>query len=147
MKLRPQLTVLRCSRQSPSLLNDSLQTALNLGTLPELVQDLLTDLTDVVRERTRNAFDVAPIVKEVSSRSASKTSNFLARRTADPTQLSAQEVQRFSALTWKRIQTLLLHEMPAVCKKVYTLEKVLGFKRTEGKGSTLLDQAMTVSAE
>lgn len=137
--------------QSPGVLNESLQTALNLGALPELVQDLIADLTDVVRERTRSAFDVASLMREVGSRSASAigkstfASSYL--RKGDKGQgLSAQDAPKLSALVWKRLATLLQREMPAVCKKVYTLEKVLRLKSSSGDTETLLEEALTVCA-
>lgn len=65
---RPRSTPdLHCATivQSPTLLSASLQTAYNLGSLPDLVRDLLADLTDVIRERIRAAFDMASLGREL----------------------------------------------------------------------------------
>jgi hypothetical protein len=51
--------------QDQSLLASSLQTAHNLGLLPELVQSLVQDLSSAVDERIRTAFDLGQISKEV----------------------------------------------------------------------------------
>ncbi len=135
------------SPQSPALLNESLQTALNLGILPDLVQDLLADLTDVVRDRTAAALDAQTLAKEAGLRGSASSrpslaSSYLARRT-DNQQVSTQEMQRLSNAVSKRLQTLFLHEMPAVCKKVYSLEQVLRL-RSDGREGTLLDEALKV---
>ena len=48
-----------------SLLASSLQTAHNLRVLPELVQNLVSDLSDAVEGRIRYALDLTRIAKEV----------------------------------------------------------------------------------
>lgn len=51
--------------QNQSLLASSLQTAYNLRVLPQLVQNLVSDLSDAVEGRIRYAFDLTRIAKEV----------------------------------------------------------------------------------
>ncbi|KDN52266.1 hypothetical protein K437DRAFT_254453 [Tilletiaria anomala UBC 951] len=121
------------------LLSASLATALNLGGLPELVQDLLADLTDVVRERTRAAFDVATLAREAaaaSGKAAAVGRSYAPRSTAGAAGTRAEQDARYAALLWRRMQTLLVHEMSAVCKKVYTLEKVLRLKTSTSPADT-----------
>ena len=51
--------------QNQSLLASSLQTAHNLRILPDLVQNLVSDLSAAVEGRIRYAFDLSRIAKEV----------------------------------------------------------------------------------
>jgi replication fork clamp-binding protein CrfC len=51
-----------------SLLASSLQTAYNLRVLPELVQNLILELSQAVDDRIRTAFDLSKISKEILSK-------------------------------------------------------------------------------
>lgn len=51
--------------QDQSRLASSLQTASNLGILPDLVSRLVRDLSEAVEDRIRNAFDLSSISKEI----------------------------------------------------------------------------------
>lgn len=51
--------------QNQSLLASSLQTAYNLRVLPDLVNNLVSDLADAVEGRIRYAFDLSRLAKEV----------------------------------------------------------------------------------
>lgn len=113
---------------SPSILNDSLQTALNLGLLPSLVADLVGDLTDVIRTRIKAAFDPSHLEREFGVNRWGKKYTAYGRREEDPEKV------------WKRIEVLLLHDMVTVCKKVSILEKVLRFKHQGPR--TLLDDVL-----
>lgn len=46
----------------------SLQTAHNLRVLPDLVQNLVSDLSDAVDGRIRYAFDVTRLAKEANAK-------------------------------------------------------------------------------
>jgi len=52
-------------KQDQSLLASSLQTAHNLRVLPDLVQNLVADLSNAVETRIKSAFDLSRISKEV----------------------------------------------------------------------------------
>lgn len=54
--------------QNQTLLASSLQTAYNLGVLPNLVQSLLLDLSQAVEDRIRGTFDLNKISKDVSGK-------------------------------------------------------------------------------
>lgn len=54
--------------QNQSRLASSLQTAFNLGQLPQLVQSLIADLTETVQERIQLTFDVSRISKEANAK-------------------------------------------------------------------------------
>ena len=56
--------------QNQSLLASSLQTAHNLRVLPELVQNLVSDLSDAVEGRIRSAFDLSRISKDIMAKGA-----------------------------------------------------------------------------
>lgn len=49
----------------------SLQTAHNLRVLPDLVQNLVSDLSDAVDGRIRYAFDVTRLAKEANAKGTS----------------------------------------------------------------------------
>jgi len=50
--------------QNQSLLASSLQTAYNLGVLPDLISNLLSDISKKVEERIRSTFDLTKISKD-----------------------------------------------------------------------------------
>lgn len=52
------------------MLASALQTAFNLGMLPELVKTLLGDLTEAVEGRIRKTFDLASLAKEAGLKGA-----------------------------------------------------------------------------
>lgn len=54
--------------QNQSLLASSLQTAFNLRILPTVVESLVSDLTDVVKTRIRQAFDMARLAKDANTK-------------------------------------------------------------------------------
>ncbi|PWN18108.1 hypothetical protein BCV69DRAFT_301564 [Microstroma glucosiphilum] len=112
---------------SPSMLSSSLLTASMLGVLKDLVKDLMTDLTDVVRKRVEAAF--------VSSASlvAAEDAGYPSYKARRPGQSVAggarsgttQGQQELVA----RLETLFSLEMTAVCSKIYLLQRVLGLMR------------------
>ena len=67
---------LRSSDQS--LLASSLQTAHNLRVLPDLVHNLVSDLSDAVEGRIRYALDLTRIAKEVLPKGPPPVSSYLA---------------------------------------------------------------------
>ncbi|KAN0065089.1 hypothetical protein ACQY0O_001585 [Thecaphora frezii] len=139
---------------SPIMLSSSLQTAYNLGTLPDLVRDLLADLTEVVKDRIRAAFDMASLgrelggLKEPMAVAPPAYASYKGRRhgTADASAASAQVAasSQWSAALFRRLETLVVTEMGAVCSKVYTLEKVLRLKTDPDSGVNFLDEALRV---
>ena len=54
--------------QNQPLLATSLQTAHNLRLLPDLVQNLVSDLSTAVEARIKAAFDVSQISKELNAK-------------------------------------------------------------------------------
>jgi len=54
--------------QNQSLLASSLQTAFNLRILPTVVESLVSDLTDVVKTRIRQAFDMTRLAKDANTK-------------------------------------------------------------------------------
>ncbi|PWN97070.1 hypothetical protein FA09DRAFT_346405 [Tilletiopsis washingtonensis] len=136
---------------SPALLATSLQTAFNLAQLPALVRDLLADLTDVIRERVRAALDVGTLAKETGVRepttapTPSSYASYRSRRNFTPAPAAdVGAAQAWTAALWRRLETLLVAEMGAVCAKVYTLERVLRLKNDGATGVNFLDEALSV---
>lgn len=136
---------------SPTMLSSALQTAFNLDTLASLVKDLLYDLTEVVKERITAAFDVDALSRSLNMRTPTiptqpaYTTSYKSwsARNHDPADSTAQDAQWTSAF-WKRLETMIVLEMGAVCSKVYTLEKVLRLKTDSESGVNFLQVALQV---
>ena len=140
---------------SPLMLGSSLQTAFNLGTLPTLTQDLLNDLTEVVKERTAAAFDLESLSQQLKlplplpslDAPAPSYSTYRGRNRVSEDELRHQHQQQqqvWSDGVWKKLESLVVVEMGAVCSKVYLLEKVLKLKSSETTGVNFLDAALEV---
>ncbi|KAA1471874.1 hypothetical protein DENSPDRAFT_800169 [Dentipellis sp. KUC8613] len=130
------------SETNQSLLASSLQTAHNLRVLPDLVQNLVADLSEAVEGRIKVAFDVSRISKELLSKDAPSTQSlaYKSRVRTEPTNLTAPQ---WSNALWTRLNTLI-EDMTGVCIKVYTLEKVLKLKKDPVSQVAFLDEAMKV---
>uniref|UniRef100_V5E491 Conserved oligomeric Golgi complex subunit 5 helical domain-containing protein n=2 Tax=Kalmanozyma brasiliensis (strain GHG001) TaxID=1365824 RepID=V5E491_KALBG len=141
---------------SPLMLGSSLQTAFNLRILPTLVQDLLNDLTQVVRERTAAAFDLDILSRQLQlplptlDAPAPTYSTYRSgRRSIGNTedelkQQHHHQQQVWSEAVWKKLESLIVTEMGAVCSKVYLLEKVLKLKSDGETGVNFLGAALEV---
>ncbi|OCH92516.1 hypothetical protein OBBRIDRAFT_886245 [Obba rivulosa] len=126
-----------------SLLASSLQTAHNLRLLPNLVQNLVSDLSDAVESRIRSAFDLTRLSKEVLSKDTTPAPQSLlykSRVRTEPTNVTAPQ---WTAALWSSLESLI-EEMADCCTKVYTLEKVLKLKRDPLSQVVFLDEAMKV---
>ncbi|KAF8070306.1 Golgi transport complex subunit 5-domain-containing protein [Lyophyllum atratum] len=127
-----------------SLLASSLQTAYNLRVLPELVQNLILDLSQAVEERIRNAFDLSKIFKEALAKDSASVASpqspptYRSRVRMEPTNVTAPQ---FTAALWARLE-VMVEDMADCCIKVYTLEKVLKLKKDTVTQALFLDEAM-----
>ncbi|KAL0956119.1 hypothetical protein HGRIS_002286 [Hohenbuehelia grisea] len=129
-----------------SLLASSLQTAFNLRVLPELVQNLVLDLSQAVEDRIRTAFDLSRISKDVNKEPQATASNasqspptmYRSRVRTEPTNITAPQ---FTAALWSRLENMI-EEMAGCCIKVYTLEKVLKLKKDAVSQAVFFDEAM-----
>ncbi|KIY53032.1 hypothetical protein FISHEDRAFT_63466 [Fistulina hepatica ATCC 64428] len=124
-----------------SLLASSLQTAYNLGVLPELVQGLVTDLAQAVEERIRSTFDLGQISKDTlvkDSNASQSPTLYKSRIRTEPTNITAPQ---WTAALWSRLE-ITIEEMAVCCIKVYTLEKVLALKKDTVTQVVFLDEAM-----
>ena len=124
--------------QNQSLLASSLQTAHNLRVLPDLVQNLVSDLSDAVEGRIRFAFDLSRIAKEVVAKGNSNTECFFrsvshrtllitdpsagtqgnlmykSRLRTEPTNVTAPQ---WTAALWSSLESMI-EEMADCCIKV-----------------------------
>ncbi|KAG7446461.1 uncharacterized protein BT62DRAFT_949336 [Guyanagaster necrorhizus] len=122
-----------------SLLASSLQTAYNLRVLPELVQNLILELSQAVDDRIRTAFDLSKISKEILSKdSAQSPTLYKSRVRTEPTNLTAPQ---WTAALWARLE-VMVQDMAECCVKVYTLERVLKIKKDTISHVVFLDEAM-----
>lgn len=143
---------------SPSLLSCSLQTAEILRVLPDLVSNLLHDLTDVVKRCVVRAlgvvvareWDVALQQADNAEQDSSGAPTPYRSRRTQPQQQKAQPRQRTTthpAVTHiqdvfrQHWHTLMTVEMTAVCSKIYLLQRVLGLMRSSTGGDNLQQDA------
>ncbi|CAL1706796.1 unnamed protein product [Somion occarium] len=127
-----------------SMLASSLQTAHNLRVLPDLVNNLVSDLSDAVEGRIRFAFDLSRIAKEILAKDPAATTQssmlYKSRVRTEPTNVTAPQ---WTAALWSSLESLV-EEMADCCVKVYTLEKVLKVKKDPVTQVLFLDEAMKV---
>ncbi|KAH9032641.1 Golgi transport complex subunit 5-domain-containing protein [Lactarius hengduanensis] len=135
--------VLEGLSQNQPLLATSLQTAHNLRLLPDLVQNLVSDLSTAVEARIKAAFDVSQISKELNAKDPASSSAGLAYKSRvrqEPTNVTAPQ---WANALWNRLSSLI-EDMAGACVKVYTLEKVLKLKKDPVSQIVFLDEAMKV---
>ncbi|KAI0316244.1 Golgi transport complex subunit 5-domain-containing protein [Amylostereum chailletii] len=126
-----------------SLLASSLQTAHNLRVLPDLVQNLVADLSTAVETRIKSAFDMSRISKELLAKDPTPGPSgvsYKSRVRTEPTNLTAPQ---WTNALWTRLSSLI-EDMAGACIKVYTLEKVLKLKKDPVSQVVFLDEAMKV---
>ncbi|KAH8993456.1 Golgi transport complex subunit 5-domain-containing protein [Lactarius akahatsu] len=131
------------SQVNQPLLATSLQTAHNLRLLPDLVQNLVSDLSTAVEARIKAAFDVSQISKELNAKDPTSSSAGLAYKSRvrqEPTNVTAPQ---WANALWNRLSSLI-EDMAGACVKVYTLEKVLKLKKDPVSQIVFLDEAMKV---
>ncbi|KAF6760044.1 Golgi transport complex subunit 5-domain-containing protein [Ephemerocybe angulata] len=123
-----------------TVLASSLQTAFNLGVLPELVSNLLHDLSQAVEDRIKSAFDLSKISKEALSKEPGSNSSqsYRSRVRTEPTNVTAPQ---WAAALWGRLEAMF-DEMAECCIKVYALEKVLKIKKNPNTLSSFLDEVV-----
>ncbi|KAK7035254.1 hypothetical protein VNI00_012021 [Paramarasmius palmivorus] len=128
-----------------SLLASSLQTAYNLRVLPQLVQSLITDLSQAVEDRIRTAFDMNKISRDALGKDAASSPSqtqsptlYRSRVRTEPTNVTAPQ---WTAALWSRLEKMV-EDMADCCVKVYTLEKVLKLKKDTVSQIVFLDETM-----
>ncbi|KAI0342194.1 hypothetical protein BDW22DRAFT_1376570 [Trametopsis cervina] len=139
-----QMVINGLKTHNQSLLASSLQTAHNLRVLPDLVQNLVLDLSDAVDGRIKYAFDLTRLAKVVTAKDPSTTTSsnplYKSRFRTEPTNVTAPQWQ---AALWSSLEQLI-EEMADCCIKVYVLEKVLLVKKDAVSQVVFLDEAMKV---
>lgn len=155
---------------APSTLSASLLTASVLGVLEDLVRDLMSDLTDVVRRRVEVAWR-APVgagagagPQQQQGQAAGEEprgyASYKPRTQRGPGQGQGQGPAATTATAsalddlLARLETLFAQELTAVCSKIYLLQRVLGLMRTSdsreddagggGESRSLLDKGIKV---
>lgn len=96
------------------LLSSSLQTAHNLGLLPELVSNLVADLNDAVGQRVRRAFDSAAIGREVSGKDSGGIRFTTKRAQTEP---NSSSVSQWQTVLWARLEKVM-EDVANCCIKV-----------------------------
>ncbi|KAI0675086.1 Golgi transport complex subunit 5-domain-containing protein [Trametes maxima] len=126
-----------------SMLASSLQTAHNLRVLPDLVQNLVSDLSEAVEGRIRSAFDLSRISKDIMAKDSASIGQGLLYKSRVRTEPTSVTAPQWTAALWGSLESLI-EEMADCCIKVYTLEKVLRVKRDPVTDVVFLDEAMKV---
>ncbi|KAI0633283.1 Golgi transport complex subunit 5-domain-containing protein [Trametes polyzona] len=126
-----------------SMLASSLQTAHNLRVLPDLVQNLVSDLSEAVEGRIRSAFDLTRISKDIMAKDSGSIGQGLLYKSRVRTEPTSVTAPQWTAALWGSLESLV-EEMADCCIKVYTLEKVLKVKRDPVTDVVFLDEAMKV---
>ncbi|KAI0356279.1 hypothetical protein OH77DRAFT_1423899 [Trametes cingulata] len=126
-----------------SMLASSLQTAHNLRVLPDLVQNLVSDLSEAVEGRIRSAFDLTRISKDIMAKDSASLGQGLLYKSRVRTEPTSVTAPQWNAALWGSLESLI-EEMADCCVKVYTLEKVLKVKRDPVTDVVFLDEAMKV---
>ncbi|KAH9895023.1 Golgi transport complex subunit 5-domain-containing protein [Cubamyces lactineus] len=126
-----------------SMLASSLQTAHNLRVLPDLVQNLVSDLSEAVESRIRSAFDLTRISKDIMTKDSASLGQGLLYKSRVRTEPTSVTAPQWTAALWGSLESLI-EEMADCCIKVYTLEKVLRIKRDPVTDVVFLDEAMKV---
>ncbi|OJT15902.1 Conserved oligomeric Golgi complex subunit 5 [Trametes pubescens] len=126
-----------------SMLASSLQTAHNLRVLPDLVQNLVSDLSEAVEGRIRSAFDLTRISKDIMTKDSASLGQGLLYKSRVRTEPTSVTAPQWTAALWGSLESLI-EEMADCCIKVYTLEKVLRVKRDPVTDVVFLDEAMKV---
>ncbi|KAI0329225.1 hypothetical protein GY45DRAFT_1325329 [Cubamyces sp. BRFM 1775] len=126
-----------------SMLASSLQTAHNLRVLPDLVQNLVSDLSEAVEGRIRSAFDLTRISKDIMAKDSASLGQGLLYKSRVRTEPTSVTAPQWTAALWGSLESLI-EEMADCCIKVYTLEKVLRVKRDPVTDVVFLDEAMKV---
>ncbi|KAH6914164.1 Golgi transport complex subunit 5-domain-containing protein [Coprinopsis sp. MPI-PUGE-AT-0042] len=128
---------------NPTLLASSLQTAFNLGVLPQLVSNLLIDLSQTVEDRIKSAFDLSKISKDAAAKEplgSPQPASYKSRVRTEPTNITAPQ---FTSALWTRLEGMF-DEMSQCCVKVYALEKVLKIKKDATTQVNFLDDVVKV---
>ncbi|KAI0823334.1 Golgi transport complex subunit 5-domain-containing protein [Trametes gibbosa] len=126
-----------------SMLASSLQTAHNLRVLPDLVQNLVSDLSEAVEGRIRSAFDLTRISKDIMAKDNASLGQSLLYKSRVRTEPTSVNAPQWTAALWGSLESLI-EEMADCCIKVYTLEKVLKVKHDPVTDVVFLDEAMKV---
>lgn len=140
------MILLGLTNLNQALLASSLQTAHNLRVLPDLVSNLIRDLSEAIEFRIKSAFDLAQISKEFQAKEPVSTAQGLlykSRIRTEPTNITQSQ---WSSALWSRFEKMI-EEMVDCCIKVYTLEKVLKLRKDHVSQVVFLDEAMKVLEE
>ncbi|WFD38874.1 uncharacterized protein MJAP1_001839 [Malassezia japonica] len=131
---------------SPMLLGMALQAAEHRGMLPEVVRNLLDDLSDVLLERIRAALDLYAIGKTLGEAQPPllppRTLSAIYHHQPDASAShphAAEQIQRWTSAIWERIHSLVVDEMAPIFTKVHMLEHVLHLKHEPTSGTTFLE--------
>lgn len=131
---------------SPMLLGMALQAAEHRGTLPEVVRNLLDDLSDVLLERIRAALDLYAIGKTLGETQPPllppRTLSAIYHHQPDASAShphATEQIQCWTSAIWERIHSLVVDEMAPIFTKVHMLEHVLHLKHEPTSGTTFLE--------
>ncbi|EGG02923.1 uncharacterized protein MELLADRAFT_117446 [Melampsora larici-populina 98AG31] len=111
-----------------TLLSTSFQTAYNLSILPESITLLIQTLTQSIHSKIKSTFDLNSLSKQSNLQDQTHSSSFVykSRSRTEPT---LSNHSSWTTCLWTRLESLI-DDLTSTCIKVYTLEKVLEWKKT-----------------
>ncbi|KAA1064843.1 hypothetical protein PGT21_016454 [Puccinia graminis f. sp. tritici] len=120
-----------------SMLSSSFQTAYNLSILDRSVGSMIFELTELISKRIKLAFDLNSLAREAGANDPQPTSSFgyKSRARTEPTSAT---LPHWTSVLWGRLEGLI-DDLSTCCVKVYTLEKVLEWKKDPITGVPFLE--------
>ncbi|MBW0525389.1 hypothetical protein O181_065104 [Austropuccinia psidii MF-1] len=127
-----------------AILATSFQTAYNLSILDHTVASLIFDLTEVVKNKVKLTFDLNSLARDADLNEPPITSSFgyKSRARTEPTLAT---LPQWSNALWVRLGGLI-DDLTSCCIKVYTIEKVLEWKKNPVNGVSFLEEVMTTNS-
>ncbi|WAQ89819.1 hypothetical protein PtA15_11A510 [Puccinia triticina] len=120
-----------------AMLSSSFQTAYNLSILDRSVGSMIFELTELIGKKIKLAFDLNSLAREAGANDPQPTSSFgyKSRARTEPT---AATLPQWTSTLWARLEGLI-DDLSTSCVKVYTLEKVLEWKKDPVSGVPFLE--------
>lgn len=120
-----------------SMLSSSFQTAYNLSILDQSIGSLMHELTELISKRIKVTFDINSLAREAGPSESTTTSSFgyKSRARTEPTPAT---LPQWTSVLWNKLEGLI-DDLTTCCIKVYTLEKVLEWKKDPATGVPFLE--------
>ncbi|KAH9822164.1 hypothetical protein DFH28DRAFT_882310 [Melampsora americana] len=128
-----------------TLLSTAFQIAFNLSILPQSITLIIQNLNQSIQSKIKSTFDLNSLAKQSNLKDQLSTSTFVykSRSRTEPT---SSNHSQWTNVLWSRLDSLI-DDLSSSCIKVYTLEKVLEWKKTSIPQKSFLDEVIEKSTE